>query len=120
MDQETKAAFTQLTKTVHDGFASLEERMEKGFAAVAQDIADIREQMITKGELPELIRPILCEELQPIEDRLTSVESKISGTNRRLDEDAMLRTDLALPARIADLEEKTFGASRHPKHVPLK
>lgn len=119
MDQETKAAFAQLTKTVHDGFASLERRMENGFAAVAEDIADIRGQMVTKDELPELVRPILREELQSIEDRLISVESKITGTNRRLDDEAMLRTDLALPTRIADLEETTFGASRHPKHVPL-
>jgi hypothetical protein len=32
----------------------------------------------------------------------------------------MHRDDLALPKRVSDLEEKTFGASRHPAHVPLK
>jgi hypothetical protein len=68
--------------------------MEKGFAAVAEDLADIK-------------------------DRLTSVESKVAGVNRRLDNEAMLRDDLAIPKRVSDLEEKTFGASRHPKHVPL-
>ena len=67
MDHDTKAAIETLTKTVQDGFASVEkrfasldERMEQGFAAVAEDLADIK-------------------------DRLTSVESKVSGTNRRLD-----------------------------------
>ena len=40
--------------------------MEKGFAAVAEDLADIK-------------------------DRLTSVESKVAGTNRRLD----MRSDAA-------------------------
>jgi len=148
MDQDTKAAIAQLTKTVKDGFASFEARMDKGFAAVAEDINFIKEKMVTKDELPELVRPIIREEVQavvrpivrdiireevrpivreeitealkPIEDRLTSVDSKIAGTNRRLDTEAMLRGDLALPKRLADLEEKTFGSSRHPKHVPLK
>lgn len=108
MDQETKAAFAKLTKTV-----------EAGFAAVAEDVASIKEQMVTKDDLAELVRPTLREELKPIEDRLTSVESKIAGTNRRLDEEAMLRTDLALPKRVSDLEAKAFGTSRHPKHIPL-
>jgi hypothetical protein len=48
------------------------------------------------------------------------VESKVAGTNSRLDVEAMRRDDLQFPKRVSDLEEKTFGASRHPKHVPLK
>lgn len=78
-----------------------------------------KEDGVTKDDLAELVRPILREELKPIEDRLTSVESKIAGTNRRLDEEALRRDDMALPKRVSDLEEKTFGTSRHPKHVPL-
>jgi tetrahydromethanopterin S-methyltransferase subunit G len=102
MDHDAKAAIETLTKTVQDGFASVEkrfasldERMEQGFAAVAEDLADIK-------------------------DRLTSVESKVSGTNRRLDTEAMYREDLALPKRVSDLEERTVGASRHPEHLPLR
>ena len=76
-------------------FAALEGRMEKGFAAVTEDLADIK-------------------------DRLTAVESKVSGINRRLDTDAIMRDDLAIPKRVADLETKAFGASRHPKHLPLR
>jgi hypothetical protein len=79
---------------------------------------------IVREEISENVRPIVREEiidaLKPIEDRLTSVESKISGTNRRLDEEAMQRQDLKLPKRVSNLEEKTFGASRHPAHIPLK
>ena len=106
MDQDTKSAFEKLTKTMKSGFAALEKRIEKrfaavearletGFAAVAEDIAEVKE-------------------------RLTAVESKIAGSNRRLDAEAMHRTELALPTRVADLEAETFGASRHPKHLPLK
>lgn len=137
MDPEAKAAIEKLTRTVTHGFASLEartekgfaaaaegiaevkdrltsleDRMDRGFAAVAEDIASIKDQMVTKDDLSTA--------LKPIEDRLTSVESKIAGTNRRLDEEAMLRNDLALPKRVSDLEAKTFGASRHPKHIPLR
>jgi hypothetical protein len=130
MDKDTKTAFAKLVKAMQDGFAGVEKRftsleeqiearfaavdarMEQGFAAVAEDIAAIKDQMATKDDLRN--------SLKPIEERLTSVESKIAGTNRRLDEEAMRRADLALPKRVSDLEEKTFGASRHPKHVPLR
>jgi hypothetical protein len=70
-----------------------------------------KEDGVTKDDLPNA--------LKPIEDRLAGVESKVAGTNRRLDNEAMLREDLAIPKRISDLETKTFGASRHPKHIPL-
>jgi predicted nucleic acid-binding Zn-ribbon protein len=43
MDHATKEAFTKLTETV-----------ERGFAAVAEDIADIRARMATKDDLKEL------------------------------------------------------------------
>jgi hypothetical protein len=115
MDQDTKAAFAKLTKTV-----------EAGFVAVAEDVNFIKDHMltkeegVTKEELPEVVRSVMREELKPIEDRLTSVENKIAGTNRRLDEEAMHRTDLAIPKRVSDLEDETFGASRHPQHLPLK
>lgn len=79
-----------------------------------------KEDGVTKDELPALVRSVMREEFQPIEDRLASVESKIAGTNRRLDTDAMFRSDLALSKRVSDLEEKTFGTSRHPQDRRLK
>ncbi len=83
----------------------------------------MREEAVTRDAMPEILRPIVREEivdaLKPTEDRLMAVESKISGVNRRLDDEAMLRGDLSLPKRVADLEEATFGSSRHPRHVPL-
>jgi hypothetical protein len=107
MDKDTKAVFAKLTEIV-----------EKGFAAVAEDINFIKDHMLTKDE--GVTKEYLREALKPIEDRLTAVESKVAGTNRRLDTDAMFPTDLALPKRVSDLEEKTFGASRHPQHLPVK
>jgi hypothetical protein len=103
--------------------------MDQNLKDILETVNFIKDHMLTKEEgvtkdaLPDLIRPIVREEitdgLRPIEDRLTSVESKIAGTNRRLDTEAMFRSDLALSKRVSDLEEKTFGASRHPAHIPL-
>lgn len=131
MDHDTKTAIETLTKTVRDGFAAVakrfaavEERMETGFAAVEKRFAAVEEHM-DKGFASLEVRMekgfgAVAEDLADIKDRLSSVESKIAGTNRRLDDEAMLRTDLALPKRVSDLEEKAFGASRHPQHLPLK
>jgi tetrahydromethanopterin S-methyltransferase subunit G len=114
MDRDTEAAIETLTKIVQDGFANINKRftsietdMEKGFGALAEDIASIKEAMVTK------------EELKPIEDRLSGVESKLAGINRRLDAEVIQRQDLKIPKRVSDLEIETFGASRHPAHIPL-
>lgn len=64
MDQPTKDAFAKLTTTVErqsDALASLSETVgalsktvERGFSALAEDIAAVRREMATKGELAEL------------------------------------------------------------------
>ena len=65
------------------------------------------------------------DDLAKLEKNLTvkieGVDSKVAGTNRRLDTEAMQRTDLKLPRRVHELEEEVYGAgrSKHPKHVPL-
>ena len=53
--------------------------------------------------------------------KIEGVDNKVAGTNRRLDTEAMWRTDLKLPRRVHDLEEEVYGigSSKHPKHVPL-
>ena len=60
-------------------------------------------------------------ELDRLEDEVIAVKSKVDGTNRRLDNEAMERTDLKLARRMHELEEETFGPghSKHPKHVVL-
>jgi transcriptional regulator of acetoin/glycerol metabolism len=39
-----------------------------------------------------------------LDDELTAVKSKLDGINRRLDSEAMLRTDQKIPARVAAIE----------------
>jgi hypothetical protein len=89
--------------------------MDKNLRDILETVNFIKDHMVTHMVTKDELR----EALEPIENRLISVESKIAGTNRRLDDEAMLRDDLALPKRVADLETKTFGSSRHPNHIPL-
>ena len=49
-----KMTLESLAKLVSKGFADLEGKMERGFAAVAEDIADIKSKMATKTDLAAL------------------------------------------------------------------
>ena len=54
-------------------------------------------------------------------EKIDGVDSKVAGINRRLDAEAIQRTDLNPPRRVHDLEEEVYGTgrSKHPKHLPL-
>jgi len=56
-----------------------------------------------------------------LENEVAAVKGKVDGINRRLDTEAMQRTDLKLPRRMHEVEEEVYGAgrSKHPKHIPL-
>ena len=61
------------------------------------------------------------ERFDRIDHRLLGVESKVAGIDRRLDAEAIRRSELKLPRRVHDLEEEVHGRgrSKHPKHLPL-
>jgi len=73
----------KLTKTVERGFANVESRMERGFAAVAEDIADSK-----KATLEGFVR---------VEERLYSIEQELKDIKRRL---------VALESEFGRLETK--------------
>jgi hypothetical protein len=81
-----------MDKDTKAAFAKLTETVEKAFAAVAVDLDDIK-------------------------DRLTSVESKIADVNRRLDNDATLRSNVHI--LLSDLQRMTYDGLRVSKHPPL-
>jgi ribosomal protein L19E len=70
----------------------------------------MRDEVATRDEVREIVR----EATEPL-------ANKIDGINRRLDTEAMHRTDLKIPRRVHELEESVYGPgnSKHPKHVPL-
>ena len=89
--------------------------MDQNLKDILDTVIFIKEHMLTKDEGASK------EDVEKLENRLIAVEGKIDGTNRRLDTEAMQRTDLKLPRRVHEIEEKLFGTgrSKHPKHIPL-
>ena len=79
------------------------------FEEVGETLAFIVERMATKDDIKEL------------RDQIAGVDNKVAGINRRLDTEALQRTDLKLPRRVHELEEEVYGTggSKHPKHLPL-
>jgi hypothetical protein len=74
-----------LTSIVEKGFAA----SDKKFGALAEDVADIRETMTTKDQVLAL------------QTQVNSIETQLRGMKHT-----------KLHARVADLEEKVFGAAR--------
>jgi|SRR3989338_1675038 len=77
---------------------------------VGEMLTHVVKHMATKEDVREIVK----KELKPIETRLAAVEGKVSGIDRRLDAEAMRRDDEKIPARVATIEKKVFGASQAP------
>ena len=69
--------------------ASIAAQIEKGFGAVACDIADIKERMATKDQIIAL------------HTQVNSIETQLRDMKHT-----------RLQVRVADLEEKVFGETR--------
>src|SRR5271154_5478832 len=72
--KKRKATLDSVLSTVERGFADLEGQMERGFAAVADDITDIKSKMATKDDIANL------------GGQLTSVERELKSIRRDLDD----------------------------------
>jgi len=77
-------------------------------------VEHIVNHMVTKDDLDALDTKLTAH-IDGIDTRLVAVESKVDGINRRLDTEAMMRTDQRLPERVRDLEIELFGAPKAPK-----
>jgi hypothetical protein len=73
-NKKRKATLDAILSTVERGFADLEGKMERGFAAVAEDITDIKSKMATKDDIANL------------GGQLTSVERELKSIRRDLDD----------------------------------
>jgi predicted nucleic acid-binding Zn-ribbon protein len=73
-NKERKATLDSVLSTVKRGFADLEGKMDRGFAAVADDIADIKSKMATRDDIANL------------GGQLTSVERELKSIRRDLDD----------------------------------
>ena len=87
----TDEKIDRLTTIVERRFTAVESKMERGFAAVAEDIADIRNEMATKDDLKKT-----KEELQ------SEIRLKAGGLSKRLDFETDKRK--VLEVRVTRLE----------------
>ena len=84
-----KITLASLATLIEKGFASIEARTERGFAAVADDIADIKHDMARKDQIIAL------------HTQVNSIETDLRGMKH-----------VKLETRVADLEDKVFGKTR--------
>jgi chromosome segregation ATPase len=82
-----KTTLESLANLISESSASA----DKKFAALAEDIADIKSTMVTKDDLAEAV--------EKLDDRLTAVESKIGGIHNRIDDEALKCRDLETRVR---------------------
>jgi hypothetical protein len=77
--------------------------LERGFAAVAGDIADIKATMATKED----VRAIVAEELAPIRAELKSIRVELDGLAEKVENVSGFRKEIdhALE-RIAEIEKQ--------------
>lgn len=75
--------------TIADQIAKMDSRMESGFAALAEDMTDVRKDMATK------------EQLLTLHTQVTSIETQLRDMRH-----------VKLQSRVADLEEEVFGKTR--------
>jgi hypothetical protein len=93
-----KTTLESLAKLIYKNSASA----DKKFAALAEDIADIKSTMVTKDDLAEAV--------EKLDDRLIAVESKIAGIHNRIDDAKHSNAVTLRPASAL-----SFRTSRHPQ-----
>ena len=72
--KKRKASLDTVLSTVERGFADVERKMDRGFAAVADDITEIKSTMATKADIATL------------GEQLASIESELKSIRRDLDD----------------------------------
>ena len=96
-------AIRKKKKTTLDSLAALiigtNAEADKKFAALAEDIADIKEHMATKEDVHEVLGHVVA-----MHDQMNNMEAELKIFARE-----------KLPERLGNVEKELFGASRAPK-----
>lgn len=80
---QRKSPIEKLTRVVERGFAAIELQMERGFAAVAEDVADSRKETLEGFVRIEGRLLSIEQELKDIKRRLTNLEDEFGSMNKR-------------------------------------
>jgi uncharacterized protein YicC (UPF0701 family) len=101
------ATLANILSTVNRGFATLEGTMERNFAAVADDIADIKSTMATKDDIADMAtKADVREELAPIHAELKAIRHDLDDLQEKFENVSGFRKEIdhAL-GRIAAIEK---------------
>jgi hypothetical protein len=84
-NKKRKVSLDSVLSTVKRGFADLEGKMDRGFAAVADDIADIKTKMATRDDIANLGGQLTSveRELKSIRRDLSQKRSRMSPASRK-------------------------------------
>jgi hypothetical protein len=96
--KKRKATLDSVLSTVERGFADLEGKMDRGFAAVADDITDIKSKMATKDDIAD-VKSTLADHTKILNDhtRDLAIIKKDFTTN--------LDKRLQLAVRVSEIEK---------------
>ena len=97
MAQKQKITLTTLSSQISSQITSLATQMQKGFGAVASDIADIKHEIV---DMKQDIRDTINHLFQ-VQTQVNSIETQIRDMHH-----------VKLQDRVLTLEEKVFGHAR--------
>jgi hypothetical protein len=88
--KKRKASLDVILATVERGFADVERKMNRGFAAVADDIAEIKSTIATKADIADMatkedVRAIVRDELALIRSELKSVRGDLDDLREKVE-----------------------------------
>jgi hypothetical protein len=96
-----KATLDSVLSTVKRGFADLEGKMDRSFAAVADDIADIKSKMATKDDIADLRREMATkDDINRLDTKLTKFEEN------EIDKRLQLEVRVTAIEKHLDLDKK--------------
>jgi len=97
--------------------------MDKNAKEMLEAVRFIKDKVEKLEELPteDRVREIVREELKPTSENVAALKMKIDGIQQSLDTERQARTDLKIPRRLHNVEEKVYGVgrSKHPRHIPF-
>jgi hypothetical protein len=104
-NKKRKATLDSVLSTVQHGFADLEGKMERGFAAAADDIADIKSKMATKDEIAD-VKSTLADHTKILNDHTRNLVIIKKNLSTNLDKRLQLEVRVTAIEKHLDLDKK--------------
>ena len=103
--KKSKATLDSVLSTVERGFADLEGKMERGFAAVAEDITDIKSKMATKDDIAD-VKSTLADHTRILNDHTRDLAIIKKDLTTNLDKRLQLEVRVSAIEKHLGLDKK--------------